>query len=602
MDKKNTIKVYTTSSGAELNISAPSTKQVISATNNRAQYFAEQAKKYRDEARTHRDNAKYYAEQNSDVTFEYIDKIRASLEDKISTKQNVGDYALKKEIPENVSELINDAEYVNKTELDEVRLPSQEGCAGRVLMSDGENESWVGISTFQLFDTVLKDHILTYEESKGWALQGTYVYKEAVAGSRYGYPDFYAKCLEEYNEFTDTETVNGVVVKVHSNGHKFFDITDKASIDRVYNSNGMAWYYGIDTENERILLPRDKYFAVKGRVSVAGNGMTLGLTDGTTEYGLSTYSASNIGSGVNITYTGFSGKKMPYNNTSWGNPATASSALGISKNSAKSGIEGKLEANEDKYLYICVGNTEVESVITDVVDVTTTDNDTIPLFTALYFDFTPNNMGWLKAGEQANSGGIYTTCYNELVNELTNPKYDLKVIETSAMQSDADYSEYWKVNKENMTFATPTAINVAEQSTVQLYFKVANAVENLELLDVGEVMESLSDKIGRQDCKAYITETYVNGASGYNIYSNGYCEQWGEVRLTSSPITITLLKTYANTKYNITTSITANKSGQGYVETIDNANKTNSAFKIYCVSYGSAYNSTIYFKTAGYLS
>lgn len=136
MDKKNTIKVYTTSSGAELNISAPSTKQVISATNNRAQYFAEQAKKYRDEAKTYRDNAKYYAEQNSDVTFEYIDKIRASLEDKISTKQNAGDYALKKEIPENVSELINDAEYVNKTELDEVRLPSQEGCAGRVLMSD----------------------------------------------------------------------------------------------------------------------------------------------------------------------------------------------------------------------------------------------------------------------------------------------------------------------------------------------------------------------------------------------------------------------------------------------------------------------------------
>ena len=45
MNGKNEIKVYTTSNGAELNISAPSTKQVISAINNRAQYFAEQAKK-----------------------------------------------------------------------------------------------------------------------------------------------------------------------------------------------------------------------------------------------------------------------------------------------------------------------------------------------------------------------------------------------------------------------------------------------------------------------------------------------------------------------------------------------------------------------------
>lgn len=50
-----------------------------------------------------------------------------------------------------------------------------------------------------MFDTVVKDHILTYEESKGLALQGTWVYKNAIAGERYGYPDFYNKCLEEFN-------------------------------------------------------------------------------------------------------------------------------------------------------------------------------------------------------------------------------------------------------------------------------------------------------------------------------------------------------------------------------------------------------------------
>ena len=51
-----------------------------------------------------------------------------------------------------------------------------------------------------MFDTVVKDHILTYEESKGLALQGTWVYKEAIAGERCGYPDFYNKCLEEYKD------------------------------------------------------------------------------------------------------------------------------------------------------------------------------------------------------------------------------------------------------------------------------------------------------------------------------------------------------------------------------------------------------------------
>ena len=53
-------------------------------------------------------------------------------------------------------------------------------------------------SGFSLFDVVEKDHILSFEESMGFGLLGTYVYKEPVAGSRYGYPDFYNRCVEEF--------------------------------------------------------------------------------------------------------------------------------------------------------------------------------------------------------------------------------------------------------------------------------------------------------------------------------------------------------------------------------------------------------------------
>lgn len=37
-------------------------------------------------------------------------------------------------------------------------------------------------------------------------------------------------------------------------------------------------------------------------------------------------------------------------------------------------------------------------------------------------------------------------------------------------------------------------LSSAKSTTAQLYFKVANAVENLELLDAGEVLETLADK------------------------------------------------------------------------------------------------------------
>lgn len=49
----------------------------------------------------------------------------------------------------------------------------------------------------------------------------------------------------------------------------------------------------------------------------------------------------------------------------------------------------------------------------------------------------------------------------------------------------------------------------------------------------------------------YLKTTYKSGVAGYNIWSNGYCEQWGQIEKASSnqAITITFLKTFVNTDY-----------------------------------------------------
>lgn len=375
MTKKNIIKIYTTSNGAELNISAPSTKQIISATNNRAQYFAEQAKKYRDEAKIHRDNAKYYSEQNSDVTFEYINNVKAAIEDQLATKQDLGDYALRDELPVKVSKLENDAEYVVRSELEttaeELKLPPKEGAEGCFLMTNGENESWVGLSSFQLFDTKIIDKTLSYEESKGWALQGTYVYKNAIAGSRYGYPDFYNKCIEERNAASATQvTLSGSTITIYSasNGHQYYDIENKSIIDTFYNSTGAAWYYGIDTANERIFLPRNKYLlinSISATAPVMGNGTSLGLTNGSKNFGI-TSSSNTAALGESV-----------YGHAIGSSGATAGSVenksyIGVTKDSTKSGIVTKtssiLNFDSKKYLYFCVGNAINYTGITNVID------------------------------------------------------------------------------------------------------------------------------------------------------------------------------------------------------------------------------------------
>lgn len=495
MEKKNIIKVYTTSSGAELSISAPNMKQTINATNNRAQYYAELAKKYKEEAKLHRDNAKYYADQNSNVTFEYIDNVKRDIDNKLQEKQQKGNYALREELPMNLSELNNDSNFVNKTELTEeisrVELPSQEGCNGKVLMSDGTNESWVGINTFQLFDIKISDKILNYTESKGWSLQGTYVYKEALAGSYYGYPDFYTKCLEEYNEATNTETVNGATVKVHSNGHKFYDIADKTKIDNFYDSIGTAWFYGIDTENERVFLPRDKYFTIKGTAPVVGNGMALGLTDGTNNFSIR--GGSGQGAGYFTKSTQAYGSNVGTNTDSNSNIAINLS-VGVTTDPTKSGLETHLQANEDKYLYICVGNTTNYEGVTDVV-----------------------NQG-IEILEQVNQG-----------------------IESRV-----------KVDGSNAEFP-------------------------------------------------YIVETYVNGTSGYRIWSDKYCEQWGRTTGTSTgDITVSLLKSYRDTNYNVSRQL-LNHTGSA-VSTVYLAVKSLSTNSFVMATYASQNAQTSCWKACGYLA
>ncbi len=423
-------------------------------------------------------------------------------------------------------------------------------------------EKGVGGTGLQMFDTILKDHVLTYEDSKGWALQGTYVYKEAIAGSRYGYPDFYNKVLEEKEASTTTEVTlgeNTITMYVNSNGHQFYDIADLEVINTWFDTYGSAWFYGIDTENERVFLPRNNYFEqVTGDISEVSQSVEAGLPAHEHDFQV----PQDTGSGGSLARGMYNG---PGNSWQYWTTTGVIDDTGIYGNS-----DTVQPPAVKKLLYICVGNTEVTSTVTDVVEVTTTENDTTPLFTGMYFDFIPNNVSWLPKNT-TTSGDVYTFTYNELVNELTSPKYNLKVINEGDMIAGVDYSEYWKVNQDDMTFTTPTKISYlpinadtvsvvgngqtlgltngtnegglvngsgganvnsatlpcsvgtsattaltpynvtwgvvtdAEKSgliadlssgkseTAQLYFKVANAVQNLELLNAGEVLEAVAD-------------------------------------------------------------------------------------------------------------
>ena len=561
---------------------------------------------------------------------------------------------------------------------------------------------------FSLFDVVEKDHILSFEESMGFGLLGTYVYKEPVAGSRYGYPDFYNECVAQkstegntllalknnvevvgsplvYNgvlsEFStssyastltfptdedfdfqfkiktgadisgeqeifacptasgpaykyycllnlnsnnlwigfnggegvwpygfatpaqpetdyivkvvysktnntlhvtmslangtvlldDTkqvdelydikEAVIGVakdtagaifnpfkgsvdlkecyiesngqriwsgasVATKNPNGHIFYDIADKATVDEIFAQRGEAWFYGVDTENERIFLPRGTRSQYTVNTDETGDYVEAGLPNIKSSRGLG-YSDDNPTSDVPpFVYVGSFGNVGGGSSIEKAYSFDASTANPIYGNS-----DTVQPYATKKLLYIVVGNVKVQSAASDVVDVTTTENDTVPLFTGQYFNFKPNNPSWLKAGEQQDSGGIYTSCYNKLVQALTDNIWEIKVIDSTAMEEGTDYSEYWIVYQDAMRFRTPLRLSAAllANNDVQLYFKVANAVENLDLLDAGEVLEVLATKVDKTEIDSFINDNALNitntgvpdNAKRYNI-SAGY--------------------------------------------------------------------------------
>ena len=363
--------------------------------------------------------------------------------------------------------ILNDIEFVAEGEKEEIRdladdiKESAEDIINRVSLS--------------MFDTILKDHILTYEESKGLALQGTYVYKEAIAGSRYGYPDFYNKVVEEYNEASQEETVNGVTVKVHSNGHKFYNIADKTAIDDFFNAMGSAWFYGVDTENERVFLPRNNYFEqATGDITEVGQSVEAGLPSHkhylfTTDNKTTTTDISGTPN-AGASYRGnISGSDYKYTIASTGgDPVVGLSSTATSINSIYGNSDTVQPPAVKKLLYICVGNTTNYEGMTDVVNqgmeileqvnqgisqgIETGvkldgSNAEFPYITETYVNGTSwyrvYSDGWCEQGGvvKSNSDSAYTVT---LLKPYINTNYEVFITRKTTKDHSSNISGRWQ--------------------------------------------------------------------------------------------------------------------------------------------------------------
>ena len=121
---------------------------------------------------------------------------------------------------------------------------------------------------YSLFDSKYSDHELN---NLSW------LKSEGQWNAKAVYPTAYDELLTEYNNSASTtETEGSITFKRTPKGYKIALANQETAIDTKYSTDGIAWYYILDTTNEKFKLPRTK-FGFEGLRTSVGDDIKAGL-------------------------------------------------------------------------------------------------------------------------------------------------------------------------------------------------------------------------------------------------------------------------------------------------------------------------------------
>lgn len=211
-------------------------------------------------------------------------------------------------------------------------------------------------SSFQLFDIIAVDRVLTGEEAKGKLLQGSLVTNL--------YPDAVAKIKDEWDNgaeqtYTYSEDIS-FPYRLAANRHMIVDILYKDDVDALFTATGVAWFYIWDKDNEQFYLPRSLWFdQYTNNVENVSKYNEPALPDHNHSVTVATY------------YGGGGAGYQQFNNPSGGVTGNASASNPI----YKQGVNTVQPPSSNKLLYFVVGNTYVNQEEIDLAKLETNKLD-----------------------------------------------------------------------------------------------------------------------------------------------------------------------------------------------------------------------------------
>lgn len=184
------------------------------------------------------------------------------------------------------------------------------------------------------------------------------------------------------------------------------------------------------------------------------------------------------------------------------------------------------------------------------------------------YDAGVNSMFFDGTVETLTSNGFtFTSIFEGSSYTVTrDSSKDTSILHPTAWITDNDF----EINTSDETFRLPLKNGTEGMfgggagvvpSGWALYYYVGATVQNANLIDAGRMQEQITNI--NASSRGYLVESYVNGRSWYRVYSDGWCEQGGQITVTEAATNITLLKSYKDTNYNAV-GCQANTNTAGY--------------------------------------
>lgn len=171
------------------------------------------------------------------------------------------------------------------------------------------------------------------------------------------------------------------------------------------------------------------------------------------------------------------------------------------------------------------------------------------------YDAGVNSMFFDGTVETLTSNGFtFTSIFEGSSYTVTrDSSKDTSILHPTAWITDNDF----EINTSDETFRLPLKNGTEGMfgggagvvpSGWALYYYVGETVQNANLIDAGRMQEQITNI--NAPSRGYLVQSYVNGTSGYRVYSDGWCEQWGRITVgQDASVSVTFLKPFMNASY-----------------------------------------------------